>query len=133
MAWVFSKVQDKGVTVDDFHFLGDMNGGQGVITSDHDAPVGRVGQHLERLDCILFQRAVENQKPSKGQIAFDLVPSEVVYLHVDVSTFTQRTVIGQLYLIKVQAVHLLECKRKHSTTSPGIPLECLIVPTRNGA
>jgi hypothetical protein len=39
-----------------------MDGGQGVITSDHDAPVGRIGQHFERFDRVLFQRAVENQK-----------------------------------------------------------------------
>lgn len=110
-----------------------MNGGQGVITSDHDAPVRRIGQHLERLDRILFQRAVENQKPGKDQVALDLLPSEVVNLHMRMSTWTQRTAIGQTYLIKVQAVHFFERERKHSTTSPGIPLECLIVPTRNGA
>ena len=57
-----------------------MDGSQGVITSDHDAPVRRIGQHLERLDCILFQWAVENQKSGKGQVALDLVPLEIVNL-----------------------------------------------------
>lgn len=57
-----------------------MDCGQGVITSDHDAPVRRISQHLECLDCILFQRAVENQKSGKGQVALDLLPSEMVNL-----------------------------------------------------
>lgn len=57
-----------------------MNGGQGVITSDHDASMRRVSQHFECLDRILFQRAVENQKPGKVQVTFDLVPLEVVNL-----------------------------------------------------
>ena len=57
-----------------------MDSSQGVITSDHDAPVRRVGQHFERLDRVLFQRAVENQKPGKGQVALDLFPLEVVDL-----------------------------------------------------
>jgi len=83
VAWILSKVQNQGVTVDNFYLLGDMNGGQRVITSDHDAPVRRVGQHLECLDRILFQRAVENQKPGKGQVALNLVPLEVVDLHIN--------------------------------------------------
>jgi hypothetical protein len=57
-----------------------MDGGQGVITSNHDAPVRRISQHFERLDSVLLQRTVENQKPGKGQVALDLVPLEVVDL-----------------------------------------------------
>jgi len=57
-----------------------MDGGQGVITSDHDAPVRRIGQHFERLDRVLFQRAMENQKPGEVQVALNLVPLEIVDL-----------------------------------------------------
>lgn len=70
-----------------------MDSGQRVITSDHDASVRRISQHFERLNRVLFQRAVENQKPGKGQVALDLLPLEVVGLQMNVSTSTQRTAI----------------------------------------
>lgn len=108
-----------------------MNGGQRVITSDHDAPMRRVSQHPECFDRVLFQRAVENQKAGEGQVALDLVPLEVVDLYMKVNISTQRTATEQGYLIQVHPMHFLERERKHSTTSPGVPLECLIVPARN--
>jgi hypothetical protein len=43
-------------------------------------PMGRIGQHLERLDGIRLQRAVEDQEPCELKITFDLISRSVVNL-----------------------------------------------------
>jgi len=50
-------------------------------------PVGRIGKHLERLDSIRLQRAVEDQEPSKLEITFDLISRSVVNLPLARSPF----------------------------------------------
>jgi hypothetical protein len=90
------EIKDHDLPINDFHILGDMNSSKGIITSDHNTlsisstlsqqdvtyPMGRIGKHLQSLDSIRFEGAVEDQEPSKLEFTLDLISRSGVDLHL---------------------------------------------------
>ena len=114
----FTQIQDENLPVDNLDLSSDVNGGERVVSRDHDTlserretrrfevrnsrslgafderrpkrmmgtySVGRIGQHLESLDGIGLEWAVEDEESSESKSNLDLISSELVDLRAKAS------------------------------------------------
>jgi hypothetical protein len=97
------QVEDHDLSVDDLDVSSDVHGGKRVVSGDHDTlpvsltafnrkkggiahSVRRISEHLEHLNRVGLERAVEHQESSKVKLALDLVSRDVVDLVSDVDS-----------------------------------------------
>ncbi|GKT85998.1 hypothetical protein Ct61P_03848 [Colletotrichum tofieldiae] len=64
---VFRGVKNQDVTVDDLDVSGDVHGGKGVISGNHDNAVAALVEHLHSLLGIVLQGAGQNEESSKRE------------------------------------------------------------------
>jgi hypothetical protein len=99
---VILNIKNEHISVNDFYFPGNMDGSERTVTSDHDTlgpnfslgtmsmenyltySVGRVSEHLQRIDSIIFKRTMKDQESSKVKTTLDVFAREFIDLRVSV-------------------------------------------------
>ncbi|GJC78632.1 hypothetical protein ColLi_01470 [Colletotrichum liriopes] len=77
---VFRGVKNQDVTVNDLDVSGDVHGGKGVISGNHDNAVAALVEHLHSLLGIVLQGAGQNEESSKRESSLDVLSLQVVDL-----------------------------------------------------
>ncbi|CAI6099130.1 unnamed protein product [Clonostachys chloroleuca] len=77
---VLRSVENKDITINNLNFAGDVDGGQRVISCDHDNTMAALVEHLNSLLSVILERAVQNQKAGECQVSLDLFTLEVIDL-----------------------------------------------------